>query len=167
MSDSTLLKAVYALITGPSQELQSQRGSTITAQDVEDAIRQGFGPIVFSEQAAEAAANETRVARVLYAAIPLRVLTLALVMDEDVAANANAKTFDIKKFANGGAIGSALATQMTTASTGFTARTKRSFTLTGGFIDLSAGDILCLDVGIANAGVQLPKFELIGTTKIL
>lgn len=166
MSDTTFRKAVRAGFTGPAQSLQAT--SALTADDVMDAVEQGFGPPIFSEQVADTAASTDRVARVFYAAIKCRVLTLALVMDADVTANANGKTFDVKKFADGGAISSALATQMvTTGSDGFTARTKRAFTLTGGYIDLAAGDILVIDIGHGANGVQLPKFVVIGTTQIL
>lgn len=126
---------------------------------------------IFKEEAADGAASDTRVARVFYAPVAMRVLTLGLVMDAAVTGHAsNYKTFDVKKHADGGAISSALATQITTQNTpagDIAARTKKAFTLTGGKIDLAAGDMLVLDVGVAASGVQLPKFEVVGTAQLL
>lgn len=168
MSDSLFRQVIKTLMIGPAQALAS---STVDPADVVAAAEQGLGPPIFSEQAADGAANTTRVARVHYAAVAQRVLTLAIVVDTTVTGDAvNYKTFDVKKFANGGAISAALATQIATNATpaqDLTARTKKSFTLTGGYIDLDAGDTLVIDIGIAAAGVQLPKFEIVGTTQII
>lgn len=167
MSDSTLRKILKSICgSGPGQALQVQ-GSGLDHAEILAALEQGLAPTIFSEQAADAAASDVRVARVFYAPRPYRVLTLGIVVDTTVAADpANYKTFDVKKFANGGAIGSALATQIAT-TTALTARTKSMFTLTGTFIDLAAGDILVVDIGVASSGVQLPKFAIIGTTQVI
>lgn len=165
MSDSLLKQVLLNLAMGPAQALQS---ATVTNDDAVNALLKGVAIPVFSEQVADAAASTDRVARIYYAHVATRILTLGVVVDTTATANGtNYKTLDVKKHANGGAIGSALATQITTASVDLTALTARMFTLTGGYIDLAAGDILVLDIGHASSGVQLSKFSVIGTAMVL
>lgn len=134
----------------------------------EDAWRSGVSASlpVNSEQAADATAAAERVARVFYAVRSCELVAISIVLDSTIPAMpSDYAVFTLKKFSNGGAIGSALAIPITTSDEGFTARTKRSFSWENGAIHLTAGDMLVVDITKVGLGVALPKFQVIGTTR--
>lgn len=162
---TTLRKTTQAILEGPSQSLQLFGGPSLSATLT--AFEEGVGPPIFSEQIADAAATTTRNATVITAAIPLRLVEVGVDFDSTVSASdVDSAELVLKRFANGEAISSGLTNALSSASEGFAARTKYTFTWNGAF-ELEAGDSLVLAITKSGLGVALPKFAIIGTTRIL